>query len=130
MMVLDSYALLAFFEREKGADRVEELLREALKTGRPLLMSVVNWGEVYYIVFRERGERKADEALLLMEQLPIETVDAGRDMVLHAASLKARFSLAYADCFAAALAALRGLKVITGDREFQKVSGEVDIEWL
>ncbi|MHC9544977.1 MAG: type II toxin-antitoxin system VapC family toxin [Vulcanimicrobiota bacterium] len=130
MMVMDSYALVAFLEQEKGADRVEELFREAQKTGQRLFMSIVNWGEVYYLVFRERGEKKATEVLFLIEQLPLEIIDAGREITLRAARLKAQYSLAYADCFAAALAVERGIKVITGDKEFIKLSGEVDIEWL
>ena len=61
--VLDASALMAFLEDRAGAERVEELLAKAAEAKRPLLMSVVNWGEVYYSVWRARGEKAADAKL-------------------------------------------------------------------
>jgi predicted nucleic acid-binding protein len=37
----------------------------------------------------------------------------------HAARVKAKHKISYADCFAAALAKIRKGEVITGDREFK-----------
>jgi PIN domain nuclease of toxin-antitoxin system len=53
--VLDASALMTFFEDRPGAEKVEELLAKAAEAKRPLAMSVVNWGEVYYSVWRARG---------------------------------------------------------------------------
>jgi predicted nucleic acid-binding protein len=44
--------------------------------------------------------------------------------------LKARGSIAYGDCFAAALAKMKKAEVVTGDKEFKQVEGEVRILWL
>ena len=44
--VLDSYALMAFFEDEPGADTVRSLLLKAEEGGVQLVMNVVNLGEV------------------------------------------------------------------------------------
>lgn len=38
--------------------------------------------------------------------------------------------MAYADCFAAALARTRNAELVTGDPEFKEVEGEVKIAWL
>ncbi|MGK0199754.1 MAG: PIN domain nuclease of toxin-antitoxin system, partial [Yoonia sp.] len=38
-LVLDSYALIAYFRDEDGADTVETLLVKATQSGKPLLMS-------------------------------------------------------------------------------------------
>ena len=38
--------------------------------------------------------------------------------------------MAYADCFAVALAKLRNVEVVTGDPEFKEVDGEVKVAWL
>jgi len=130
VIVLDSFAMMAYLEHEKGADRVEHLLRDARGSGEKLLMSVVNWGEIYYIITRERGERKAQEVLLLIEQLPVEIVAADRQVTLKAAALKAGYSIAYADCFAAGLAMVKNGTVLTGDPEFLKISSLVAVEWL
>jgi|GEM_PF-1710738 len=61
--VLDASALITFFEDRPGADQVEELLAKAAEAKHPLAMSVVNWGEVYYSVWRARGKSGAGEAL-------------------------------------------------------------------
>jgi ribonuclease VapC len=45
--VLDSYALMAFFEDEPGADFVRDLILKAEENKVNLLMSVVNLGEVW-----------------------------------------------------------------------------------
>jgi predicted nucleic acid-binding protein len=38
--------------------------------------------------------------------------------------------MSYADCFAAALAKINKAELITGDREFKEVEGEVKVVWL
>jgi len=42
LKVMDSYALLAFFENEKGADKVADLIRQARDRNKPLLLTTVN----------------------------------------------------------------------------------------
>ena len=130
--VLDSYALLAYLEAERGSDRVWELL-EAAKGGKcHLYMCVVNLGEVMYIVERERGLPKAQETLARIDELPIAIIDVDRALTLAAAHLKMDCPIAYADCFAAALSQLKNATLITGDPEFRKITVDCDvqIEWL
>lgn len=118
--VLDASALMAFFEDRPGAEKVEDLLAKAAEAKRPLLMSVVNWGEVYYAVWRARGEAAAEQTLRRISQLPIEIVDADSALTQAAARLKAQFNLPYADCFAASLAQSRKVAVVTSDKDFQR----------
>ena len=126
--VLDASALMAFFEREPGADRVEQLLSAAAASERPLLMSVVNWGEVYYSTWRKYGEEVARRTLAEIAQLPIEVVDVDMEMTKLAASFKARHKLPYADAFAAALAKERRASLITTDKDFKLIEGEISLE--
>jgi predicted nucleic acid-binding protein len=128
--VLDSYALMAHFEQEPGAEKVERLLKASMDGKTELYLSAVNLGEIYYNVLRERGSGKAEETILTIDQLPITIVDADKPQALRAGSLKAHHPIAYADCFAAALATQRNVKVVTGDPEFRKLEKEVSIEWL
>lgn len=128
--VLDSYALLAHFEGEAGADCVGNFLRAAQEGRTKLYFSVINLGEVYYITLRERGRNEAAQALFLMEQLPLSIVDADSETTIEAAKLKAMHPVAYADCFAAALAVRHQAKVVTGDPEFERFGEKVSIERL
>jgi len=54
-IVLDASALMTFFDGRPGAAKVEELITSAAEGKCKLLMSVVNWGEVYYSVWRAKG---------------------------------------------------------------------------
>jgi ribonuclease VapC len=95
-----------------------------------LLMSIVNWGEVYYSLCRSKGATKADDSLLIIEQLPIRLVEVSKDFMYKVAQLKARHSIALGDCFAAALAVERRCPVITGDKEFERIGSLLAVEWL
>ncbi|MFQ6066433.1 MAG: type II toxin-antitoxin system VapC family toxin [bacterium] len=129
-IVLDSYAMIAYFENEAGAKKVEELLWQAELGRRLLLMSIVNWGEVYYALYRSKGKHKAEESILIIDQLPISLVNVDRSITYQAARLKARYAVALGDCFAAALAILNKSQILTGDPEFKNLEREVGISWL
>ncbi len=128
--VLDSSALMTFFEDRAGADKVEELLAKAAETKRPLAMSVVNWGEVYYSVWRARGEKAAAAKLQEIAQLPLEIVGVDMEIGKLAATFKAQHNLPYADCFAAALAQARKAALVTSDKDFQCVATVLKTIWV
>jgi ribonuclease VapC len=125
--VLDSYSLLAYIEGEAGAEKMIEIFRIARDLGRDLLLSVVNWGEVYYITMREAGHERADEVAHLISTLPIQIVPADLDLTRQAADLKSKHRMSYADCFAVALAKSRKAELVTGDKEFKQVESEVKL---
>ena len=130
--VLDSWALIAFFEDEPAAEQVEKLLAQAAAEKHRLLLSVVNWGEIYYNTMREVSPEAAEQQARAIATLPIDIVGVGDDLTLarQAAIYKATHKMSYADCFAAALAKLRNAEVVTGDPEFKEVEGEVKVAWL
>jgi ribonuclease VapC len=130
--VLDSWALIAFFEDEPAAEEVEKLLQQAAAEKHTLLMSVVSWGEVYYNTMREVSQEAAEQKAREIATLPIDIVGVSDDLTLarQAAIFKATKKMAYADCFTAALAKLKNAEVITGDPEFKQVEGEVKVVWL
>ena len=128
--VLDSYSLIAYIENEAGADKMIEIFRTARDSGKPLLLSVVNWGEVYYITLRETGREHADQVAHLISTLPIQIVPADLELAKQAAIFKSSKKMSYADCFAAALAKHRRVELVTGDKEFKQVEGDVKIIWI
>jgi predicted nucleic acid-binding protein len=128
--VLDSWALLCYLEEEEGYQKIIHLFEKATELSEPLLMSVINWGEVYYQVARRYGEPQALEIERLIQSFPIAVIDADRELTREAARLKAGKRLAYADCFAAALAKIKKAELYTGDPEFKAVEKEVEVIWL
>ncbi len=128
--VLDAHGLLVFLEKEAGYEKVEQAFVTAVEKDRYLLMTSVNFGEVYYIVLRECGQEKAHEIEKIIMTLPIEIIDVDIQLAREAARFKANHKILYADCFAAALAKLHKGEVITGDKEFKTVESEIKIVWL
>lgn len=126
-VVLDASALITLYEGRPGADKVEEFLGGAIEGKTELLMSVVNWGEVYYTVWRGRGELAARKVLAELAQLPIEIVAADMELTRLAAEFRAQTKLPYADCFAAALAKNRKGALATSDLDFSAVRHEVHL---
>jgi predicted nucleic acid-binding protein len=128
--VLDSWALLCYLEKEPGYEKVIRLFGEAAESSEPLLMCVINWGEVYFQVARRYGEPQAHEIENLIQSFPIMLVNADRELTREAARLKTNKKLAFADCFAAALAKMKRAELYTGDPEFKAVEKDVEIAWL
>ena len=120
--VLDAGALVGLFEdREGTAAKIERLLEQALRLERPLLMSALNWGEVFYVAWRRHGEAMAREADARLREMPIAVIAVDRDRATRAAALKQKHNFGYADAFAAELALERGAWLVTADPEFSKV---------
>jgi predicted nucleic acid-binding protein len=126
--VLDANALIGFFEGRLGvSERVRKLLSEAMRQDVPLLMSAVNWGEVFYMEWRYRGEAKAWEAEARLQEMPVAVISVDRERASRAGALKQKHSLGYADAFAAELAIERGAWLVTADPEFSKVGKALSV---
>jgi predicted nucleic acid-binding protein len=128
--VLDSWALLCYLEQEPGYEKIIELFEKAVESSKPLLTCVVNWGDVYYQVLRRFGDQKAQEIEQLIQTLPITLVEANKELTREAARIKVTKRLAYADCFAVALARIRKAELYTGDNEFKAVEKDIKVMWL
>ena len=119
--VLDANALYRFLQNGPGADIVEQLFKEANRARTPVLMSVVNWGEVHYTITRDSGIAAANAALKQLENLPVAVLMAEMEQTRSAAVLKASYGLPYADCFAAALTGQSGVLVTADVKDFARI---------
>jgi ribonuclease VapC len=128
--LLDSYAVIAYFEDEPGADRVARVLRELIQGKAKGFMSVVNWGEVYYNTMREQGVAEAEKVILQLDKFPIQLVEVNKDLAYEAAKLKGKYRIAYVDCFAVALSMKLNASLVTGDSGFKKLKERISIHWI
>ena len=129
-IVLDSWAVMAYLEDETTGEKVAEIIADAHEEKIPLLMTVVNAGEVWYILAREVSVAEADASVRQLRQLGIEFINADWDLAREAGGFKAKHKMSFADCFAAALAKQRKAHLVTGDQEFKQVEADVIINWL
>lgn len=128
--VLDSSAVITFLKNRSGAEKVAELLRLAEAGERELYMCVVNWGEVFYSVWRAGGEKAAQQVAYEISGMPIRILDAGMELTKIAVEFKADYKLPYADCFVAAVAKLMNAEVVTADQDFLMVSQQVNVTFI
>jgi len=127
--VLDANAVLDFVEDGPGAERMERLFKDARQSS-PLLISVVNWGEVFYHSWQERGEEFARKTIADLSQFPIELIPVDTFQALQAGEIKARHKVPYVDSLAAALAIVRQAVLVTSDRDFERLGRRIQVLWL
>lgn len=121
VFVLDTFAIVAFFRNEKGADEMEKLLLDGVKGKLQLHMCSYNAGEVYYAIWRKNGKVIADECFKKLLQFEITIIEPDLQLTLEAATIKATHKLSFADAHAAALSLHLNAPLITGDKEFNNL---------
>jgi predicted nucleic acid-binding protein len=128
--VLDSWAILSYFNDEPAGEQVEIIIVDARENGIPIFISVVNAAEVWYITARRRSEADADSGIHVLSEFGIHFIEADWNLAKDAGYFKSRNKMSFADCFAAALAKQRKASLVTGDKEFKQVQTEITINWL
>ena len=128
--VLDSFALIAYFRDESGAEIVEKLLVTASKNDTPLYMTDVNYAEVKYSIVKKDGLAAWKKVAKILQSLPIDYHSTTRVLADSAADFKAQYKISLADAFAAALAKEKDAELVTGDPEFKPLEKEIEIIWL
>ena len=130
-IVLDSWAVMAFLEDEEPAgERVANIIADAHDEATPLLMTVVNAGEIWYVFARRTNAAEADRAIATLKEIGVKFVDADWSLTRLAAGFKVKGNISYADCYAAALAKEKRAALVTGDEEFRQLEKEIQILWL
>ena len=128
--VLDACALLALFQDEPGAEKMEQLFHAASEADRPVYISAVNWAEVLYKMERKFGLYGLTGARHFLQTMPLEISPVDRELAEAAALLKNAHKLGLADAFAAALSKNKKAELVTADHEFKSVEKEIKINWL
>jgi len=128
--VFDASALLRFIEDEPGAARIEELLNQAQTGHVRIVLSAVNWGEVYYVVARVKGEGQAASYSVRFRSLPVEIAPVDWRLAESAGLFREKFLLPYADSFAGSLAAEQNAVLVTADYDFKNAANAITVEFL
>ena len=127
---LDASALFGFLEKRPGGPRISELLKQAMQGRIQVLMSAMNYGEVYAEVLRLYGTDRANTTFSGVRALPIGVLDVTPLSAIQAAEVKIKYKLYYADSFAAALAIEHKATLVTSDSDFRKLRHRFPVLWL
>src|ERR1035438_7605038 len=124
--VLDASAVIRYLTKGIGEEKVDALMRRSAKGEARLVISVINWGEALYSVAKKAGLAEATADLKTLGAL-VESVAADEAHTEAAATIRLNYKLAYADCFAAALAIRMDATLVTTDPDFLKLGRKLKI---
>jgi predicted nucleic acid-binding protein len=127
--VLDANAILRYFgvSDGQGGEKVRGLFEQAERNETRLSMSVINLGEVLYILLKHIGEQRAIQYIQALQHA-VTMMDADMNRTMQAATLKHQYKIGYADSFAAALALESRATLVSADPTFEKIGKP--LKWM
>ena len=131
--VLDAWAIIAWLQGEEPARaKVRGILERAARGEIRVSVSLINVGEVFYLIAKRHGAASAERFLADIAIMPIQSLLPDRKLILGAARLKSRFPISYADAFAVETARAQDATLVTGDPELWQLSKQepIDVLWL
>jgi len=129
--VLDSWAVIGWLQGEEPARaKVRRLLEQASRGEAEVCISLINAGEVFYLIARRHGAALAERFLADLAMMPVQALLPDRRLILAAARLKSRYAISYADAFAVETAREQNATLVTGDPELWQLSKQEPIELL
>ena len=121
-LVLDAWAVMAWLKgQQPAAEQVRLLLDAADRRERSLVINIVNLGEIFYLSVKAKNVAYGERVLKGLRPR-IAVISATDELVMQAASLKAKHAISYADAFAAVTAMARESPLVTGDPELRVVA--------
>jgi predicted nucleic acid-binding protein len=127
--VLDANAVIRYFGvgDGQGGEKVRGLFEQAERNQARLSMSVINMGEVLYILLKHLGEQRAFQYIQALQHA-VTMVEADSNRTIEAARLKHQYKLGYADSFAAASALASKSTLVSADPSFEKIGKS--LKWM
>lgn len=124
--VLDTSALLTYYQDETGAELIEELFAQA-SSGRAIIyISFMSIFEIAYLVMSKENLDEAIKLVLQVRELPLEEVWPDEELLWLAAQIKAKGGLSVADAFIAGVARSKAATLIHRDPEFNRPDLGID----
>ena len=132
--VLDACALLAYLQKEQGANTVSSILNAAEKGTATITMHIFNLLEVYYKIYRAQGKERANFILAELKKRPLLiNSEISDELFTEAGRLKAAYKISIADCVALAQASILNAELLTSDHhEYDAVekSEPIRFHWI
>ena len=130
---MDAWAVMVWLKgQQPAAERFRLLLEAADRRENRLAMNIVNLGEVFYLSVKAKDMAYGRQVLGTLHSRVL-TVSADDELVMLAATLKARHAISYANGFAAATAILQNATLVTGDPEIKAMAAvekTLQLEWI
>ena len=121
--LLDTSSLIAYLSDEKEADEVAKVIKKSA-------LPFVALSEIYYIVWKKKGESEADKIYGLIKSWALPILLPDERIILSAGRLKAIFKLSMADSYIASISLDKNLTLVTKDKDYEILGNEIKILYL
>ena len=128
--ILDASAMLAYLNNEDGVEIIDEVLERGGRNEAKIFITAMDLAEIFHIVLKKEGRDKALKTILLIKNLPVESVGLDESLLMLAGEIRVQFPLSLGDALVAALAKTRKAKIITGDSDFKGLEKEIECVWI
>ena len=128
--LVDTSALMALIDEEPGAERVRELVAQAISGDIALHGCFVSLTEVQYCKTYDAGPTLAGQIIADLKKLPISWLHSDDALCVVAAEWKAKHKVSFADAFVLASAQRLGAVLVHKDPEMAKLGSLVRQEVL
>ena len=127
-IILDTSAILAYFEGEEGKETVEIFLIRSASNEIELFIPFSAAIEFYYINFNSQGEETANQRFAMLMSLPINVLKSiDEPYIIQAGRLKASYPISFADALIAAYAFLEKASLVHKDPEYLTLENEINL---
>jgi len=128
--VIDACAMLAYLNNESGSSVIEQVLKRAERHEVKIFITIMDLAEIYHLILKEAGREKAIKSIVLLRNLPVESMTLDESLLMIAGELRMQYPLTLGDAFVAAVAKSMDAKIITGDKDFKAIEKEIGIIWI
>jgi ribonuclease VapC len=129
--VLDSSAIIRYYDDEAGADRVEAIFDMCARGFGEMCISALQWGEIAGVMRKRLGALEQERVLQRLLEVDLRIVPVSAERAVRAAGLRIDRKLPYADAFALDLAMdSPDHMLVTADYDFKAVADLARIEFL
>lgn len=123
--VLDTSALLAYYQDEDGADQVARILEAADCGEATVYLSFLTGFEIAYLGIAAQGFEEAMNLVLQIRAMNLKEVWADEAVLWEAAKIKAGGGVSVADAFIAGLASTLDATLVHRDPEYSRLAGQI-----
>jgi predicted nucleic acid-binding protein len=134
VFIFDACALIALLAGEPGAEKVRDLIQDAIDGKLTLIINQINFLEVYYHVINTYDQNEANKMLGKIKEFPIEIIIGLSDEAFkEAGRIKSKYKIPLGDSIAVADCITRNGILVTSDHsdfeEIEKIE-KIKINWF
>ncbi|MCL1833004.1 MAG: PIN domain-containing protein [Leptospirales bacterium] len=134
IFIFDACALIALLAGEPGAEKVKDIIQDAIDGETTIKINQINLLEVYYHIINVYNQNKANKMLEKIKEFPIEVIiGLTADVFKEAGRIKSKYKIPLGDSIAVAECVInKGILVTSDHTDLDKIENaeNIKINWF